>query len=168
MRTPRDFLWLSEQLGKSGERLSATTLKRLWGYLPGEVVTPHSFTLDTLSRFLGFQDYVHYVQCKSELPEEDSDPVLGRMLYPARELRTDQRVVLTWRIGRLCKIRHLGGGQFVVEQSERTRLQPGNTFHCEVLIEDEPLYLDHLVQENRKPTGYCCGKQGGIHYVVED
>lgn len=166
MKTPRDYDWLSEQLANTGERLSATTLKRFWGYLPAEVVKPRAYTLDALSHLLGYKDFAHFRTSHDESNKTPSDPVLGQSLHPARELSVDQRMTLTWQPGRVCTVRHLGNGQFVVEQSELTRLQPGNTFSCELIIEGESLYLDHLVQEGRTPTGYVCGKCGGVHFIL--
>ena len=54
MRTPKDFDFLSEQiLERVHQHLSATTLKRLWGYLPGDT-QPRQTTLDILAQFEGF------------------------------------------------------------------------------------------------------------------
>ena len=53
--------------------------------------------------------------------------------------------------------------------SERTRLQPGDTFLCNLIIEGEPLYLDQLrqagnVQQNTTPKSYVCGMDTGVWY----
>ena len=45
---PSDFKWISEQIEeRTRERLSASTLMRLWGYMDG--VTPRKVTLDILA-----------------------------------------------------------------------------------------------------------------------
>ncbi len=57
IRTPLDFEWLSEKIfERTSERLSPTTLKRLFGYL-NECVKPRNVTLDILARFVGYKDY---------------------------------------------------------------------------------------------------------------
>ena len=79
MQTPRDFDWLSDQLGQMGERLSSTTLKRCWGYLPEEVTSrPH--TLDVLAHFLGYYNFDHFVTAHEIDKGPSSDPVLGKSL----------------------------------------------------------------------------------------
>ena len=165
MQTPRDFDWLSDQLGQMGERLSSTTLKRCWGYLPEEVTSrPH--TLDVLAHFLGYYNFDHFVTAHEIDKGPSSDPVLGKSLNPSSDLGMNERVMLTWQPGRVCVIRHLGNGMFVVDEAERTRLQPGNTFYCGLIIEGEQLYLNNLVQAGQRPRTYCCGMLNGIHFQV--
>lgn len=161
--TPRDFQWLSDQLNAMGVKLSSTTLKRFWGYIP-EINTPRKSTFDALSQLLGYSSFSHFVTSAENDDETASAPVLGATIRPSAEVEVNERILLTWQPGRRCLIRHLGGGQFVVESSTNTRLIPGNTFNCEIIIEGEPLYLDNLVQSGRKPTGYVCGKRNGIHF----
>ena len=58
LREARDFEELSGLLLKgTRERLSPTTLKRLWGYLPHEEVQTRRHTLDVPARLVGFHDY---------------------------------------------------------------------------------------------------------------
>lgn len=165
IRTPRDFEWLSAQLNKMGERLSPTTLKRAWGYLPEEV-QPRRLTLNILSRYLGYHDFSHFCAAHAADNGPVSNPVMGKSLRPVQDLGIDARVMLTWQPGRMCIIRHLGRGMFVVEEAEVTRLRPGNTFQCGLIIEGEPLYLNNLVQGGQPPRNYCCGMHNGVHYRI--
>lgn len=166
MLSPRDFEWLNGQLLQMGEGLSVTTLKRCWGYVTSEV-RPRLHTLDVLARFVGYGNYAHFVQSHGDGDAGDSSrPVLGEWLRPRVDLKVNDRVQLTWQPGRVCVIRYLGNEQFVVESSERTRLQPGNTFYCGVIIEGEPMFARDLVIDGRSPVGYECGKRGGVHYSV--
>lgn len=166
MNSPRDFEWLSGKLGEMGEGVSVTTLKRCWGYVEADV-TPRLHTLDILSRYLGYRNFKHFVDACGNLGEESpSGPVHGSWLRPVQDLEVNDRVTLTWQPGRVCVIRYLGNEQWVVESSERTRLQPGNTFYCGVIIEGEPMFARDLVMDGRSPVGYECGKCGGVHYSV--
>lgn len=168
MKTPRDFDWLSEEMRvKRGESLSSNTLKRLWSYLPSNA-RPREFTLDCLSRFIGYRDYAHFVSHEKALPgdEPTSEAVVGKKLNVLQDLAERDRILLTWRPARTCTVRLLEKDLFVVEHSESTRLQAGNTFRCGLIIEGEPLYIDDLVQEGRTPIAYVCGKVGGIHFEV--
>ncbi len=62
IKSPKDFDFLSEQIfDKLHERISATTLKRLWGYLD-ESTVPRQSTLDILARFIDYTDWEHF--CK--------------------------------------------------------------------------------------------------------
>lgn len=62
MKTPKDFEYLSECIfDKFHEKISPTTLKRLWGYL-SETTTPRKTTLDILSMFVGYVNWKDF--CK--------------------------------------------------------------------------------------------------------
>ena len=69
MKTPKDFEYLSECIfEKFHEKISPTTLKRLWGYLP-ESTTPRKYTLDILSMFVGYDNWKDF--CKKNPIEEE-------------------------------------------------------------------------------------------------
>lgn len=69
MKTPKDFEYLSECIfEKFHEKISPTTLKRLWGYL-SESTTPRKSTLDILSMFVGYDNWKDF--CKKNPIEEE-------------------------------------------------------------------------------------------------
>lgn len=69
MKTPKDFDFLSECIFKKfHEKLSPTTLKRIWGYL-SESTTPRKSTLDILSQFVGYDSWKDF--CEKN-PTEDN------------------------------------------------------------------------------------------------
>lgn len=68
MKTPKDFEFLSECIfEKFHEKISPTTLKRLWGYL-SESTTPRKSTLDILSMFVGYANWKDF--CKKNPVEK--------------------------------------------------------------------------------------------------
>ena len=76
MRTPKDFdylqLCIEEQLH---EHISTSTLKRLWGYLPG-YASPRTSTLDILARFLEeIAPQAPEVPLAPEVPKAPSAPL---------------------------------------------------------------------------------------------
>ena len=88
MKTPKDFDFLSEQVfEKLHETVSATTLKRIWGYLP-DSSKPRISTLDFLSLFVGEKDWEAFCSqmegASSDLPAEpkpESEKKSSRTLY---------------------------------------------------------------------------------------
>ena len=78
------------------------------------------------------------------------------------DLALGDSIRLTWQPDRVCDIEYLGDLTFKVIASENTRLQPGDTFECSLIVEGEPLYLDNLIQGQQKPTAYVCGKKAGV------
>ena len=81
MLTPRDFQWLEKRMFEDiHERVSASTLMRLWGYRSGGV--PRQTTLDVLARFVGYEDYVQFCRAQNPAPspkeEQASPPPKGK------------------------------------------------------------------------------------------
>lgn len=160
--TPKDFEWLSEKVeARTKEHLSESTLMRLWGYRPS--VGARQSTLDILSRYLGYADYVTFCQWCAENKELQSDEVVGRHLY-TEELTVGTRLVLTWYPDRRCVVRFLGDGVFTIVEAANTKLSVGDTFRCDLFIEGEPLYMSQLVHEGRPPMIYVVGKVNGIRF----
>ena len=166
MLTPKDFDMLRDNIYRRLKVLvSATTLKRLWGYLD-EKVEPRTSTLSILARFLGYEDWDDYVCRLDKDTERESAHILSRKVNVQQELAPGDTVELTWLPGRVCRVEYLGALTFRVTESTNTRLQPGDTFECAVMVEGEPLYLDNLHQANRPPTAYVCGKKSGIRFSI--
>ena len=70
MKTPKDFEFLSECIfEKFHERISPTTLKRLWGYL-SETTTPRKSTLDILSKFVGYDSWKEFTEGTEDTEKE--------------------------------------------------------------------------------------------------
>ena len=85
MKTPKDFEFLSECIfEKFHEKISPTTLKRLWGYL-SESTTPRKSTLDILSMFVGYANWKDF--CKKnpveKKPIEKEEKTQKKRLSPA-------------------------------------------------------------------------------------
>ena len=73
MLTPRDFQWLEKRMFEDiHERVSASTLMRLWGYRSGGV--PRQTTLDVLARFVGYEDYVQFCRPSPSLSLKEKYP----------------------------------------------------------------------------------------------
>ena len=78
LRTPKDFDFLAESIfEKLHQRISPTTLKRLWGYLHDTSSTPRQSTLDTLAQFIDYPSFADFTSAKSAVtptPSPDEAP----------------------------------------------------------------------------------------------
>lgn len=167
IQTPSDFEWLEEKIEASmKERISSSTLMRIWGYREG--VATRQSSLDVLARYLGYADYVTFCNWAPDNDAEpQSDEVISRHLRTA-DLRAGQQVELTWHPDRRCVVQLLQGKSFKVIEAEQTKLSVGDTFECDIFIEGEPLYLSQLVHEGRPPMVYMAGKKGGIRFQLKN
>lgn len=166
--TPKDFEFLRERIyARLHVLVSRTTLMRLWGYIEKDV-TPRKGTLDILSRFLGYKDWDSFQENASLPKEQQSSPVMSRRLSVNADLHIGEKLRLTWQPDRVCDVDYLGDLSFRVIASENTRIQPGDTFQCSLIVEGEPLYLDNLrkgdASSSAVPIAYVCGKKTGVNY----
>ena len=166
MLTPLDFEWLEEKIdNKMEERISASTLMRVWGYRKG--VSTRQSTLDILARYLGYADYVTFCQwAPTNDDEPQSDEVVSHHLR-TQDLQAGQQIELTWQPDRRCVVELRQGNCFEVIEAEQTKLSVGDTFECDIFIEGEPLYLSQLIHEGRQPMVYVAGKKSGILFEVK-
>ncbi len=139
-------------------------MKRLWGYLDEGVSTRQS-TLLTLSQFLGYKDWEDFQQKAGQPQERQSSPIMSRRLSVS-SLHPTQKLKLLWQPGRICIVEYHGDLNFRVLESVNTRLQPGDTFQCSIIVEGEPLYIDNLCQKGNAPIAYVCGKRSGVLFEI--
>ena len=168
MLVPRDFVWLSEKvLERTQQRVSASTLRRFWGYV-NEGVTASKFTKNVLANFLGYADFEEFVLLQGA-GEQQSQMVMGREIS-CDDLYEGQLLKLSWLPDRTCFIRYQGNGRFRVLASENTRLSKDDTFECHHFINHEPAYLHAWKHGDKEPVTYVIGKKNGIiveHYLED-
>ena len=86
LHTPKDFdllrMCIYERLHTM---ISATTLKRIWGYLNEEVQTRKG-SLDILAQFIGYKNFEDYSAKAKTCNETQSSPVMSRRLNVPEEL----------------------------------------------------------------------------------
>ena len=168
MLVPRDFVWLSEKvLDRTQQRVSASTLRRFWGYV-NEGVTASKFTKNVLAIFLGYADFEEFGLSQGT-GEQQSQMVIGKEIS-CDVLYEGQMLKLSWLPDRTCIIRYQGNGRFRVLASENTRLSKDDTFECHHFINHEPAYLHGWKHGDREPVTYAIGKKNGIiveHYLED-
>ena len=168
MLVPRDFVWLSEKvLERTQQRVSASTLRRFWGYV-NEGVSASKFTKNVLANFLGYADYEEFGLSQGT-GEQQSQMVIGKEIS-CDVLYEGQMLKLSWLPDRTCIIRYQGNGSFKVVSSENTRLAKDDTFVCRHFINHEPAYLHGWKHGDREPVTYAIGKKNGIiveHYLED-
>lgn len=166
LREARDFELLSQLILRgTRERLSPTTLKRLWGYLKNEEVLTRQHTLDVLARFAGYRSYEEFCN-HAESKDDVQSGICMEDRVTTEGMRPGQRLVITWLPDRRIVVKHLGGSRFEILESENSKLSVGDTFRCHLMIQHEPLYLDELIHHGMPPTAYVAGQRNGVMVQV--
>jgi hypothetical protein len=86
MHTPKDFDFLSESIFEElHQKVSATTLKRLWGYLQ-ESSAPRTSTLDLLAQYVGYADWDSFCQQEDKPiePIDQPEPNTPKSKHPIK------------------------------------------------------------------------------------
>lgn len=162
LRTAGDFEQLSQLLlSHVHESLSPTTLKRFWGYLRNEKVQIRSHTLDVLSRFVGYRNYVDFCAQAERLDQVQSG-IISSNRITSEDLRRCQKLIITWRPDRRILVKHNGGGLFQILEAQNTKLCVGDTFRCHLMIQHEPLYMDQVVHQGMPAMTYVAGQKDGV------
>ena len=157
-QTHKDFILLSNRIMDSTQQyVSATTLKRVWG-CKHDYNSPSQFTLNVLSRFLGFADFEHY--CTQEKTSV-SDFYVNT--FQTCNLTAGDELELSWHPDRKLALRYLGDDRFEVIASENGKLCIGDTVGTKLLIEGEPVTFTDVTHQGRSSLVYIAGKSGGIH-----
>ena len=160
MSTHRYFVWLSEQMLKAtAEYVSPTTLKRVWGH-QCDYCHPSRYTLNLLSRFLGYADYSNFM---TDTPTDIETSSLKTPCFMTTNLSLNDELCLSWSPDRSIIVRFTGSDdRFEVVAAQNSKLCAGDTFTCQAFIEGEVCCLNNVFHNSAGPFVCLIGKQGGI------
>lgn len=161
--TSRGFELLSEAISGSGAGyLSASTLKRIWGYVR-DTPRKHTSTLDVLARFVGFNGGIaeFLLHCDA-LTEAESGYSPARTLDMGL-LAGGSLVMVSWMPDREIVLRREeDGGLFEIVGSLNSKLKVGMRVRAGRIVEGSPLVLDLVFDDERAPLVYEAGKVHGV------
>lgn len=159
--TTTDFESLSVVIEHQiGEMLSASTLKRLWGYVSLNP-TPRVATLDILSRYVGYKNFKSFCEGLKESKAFVSTFFTAKYQTVA-ELVPGVIVTIGWAPNRLVQMSYLGEFKFEVVLSENSQLLPGDRFELSEIIVGYPLYISRILRDGEYTPSYVAGRQCGI------
>lgn len=167
MTSPRDFDYLSDLMTKTGTRISASTLKRIWGYNRdiSDTYRPYRYTLASLANLLGYKD-VDDFQNNHRDDEIQSEEYIGETVMAA-DIMPGSIVELRWAPGRVCNLVCIEKGCFKVVHSERGRLQPGDIVRFMSLTQNAPLYINEVFRQSvEERFVYTAGQRTGVHFRI--
>lgn len=164
VKTSSDFYSLAQEIeSETRERISASTLKRMWGYVNMTPV-PRKATLDVLSKYIGMKDYKTF--CGNL---KDSEVFQSRFFTAdfinSCSLAPESRVEIGWDPDRKVTLKYIGDCLFEVESSCNSKLLPGDRFEVANFIKGYPLYISRILRNREYTPSYMAGRQGGINHL---
>ena len=164
LSTTTDFESLSVIIEKTtGELLSSSTLKRLYGYVSLNTV-PRKTTLDILSRFIGNRDYETFRISFSNDPQFSSRFFSAKTVTTS-ELKAGDRLRIGWPANRIVTLNYLGDDLFEVETSVNASLVKGDRFRQVSFMKGYPLYLSRILRDGDYTPAYVAGMNSGLNLI---
>ena len=164
LSTTTDFESLSVIIEKAtGDLLSSSTLKRLYGYVSLNTV-PRKTTLDILSRFIGNRDYETFRISLSNDPQFSSRFFSAKTVTTS-ELKAGDRLRIGWPANRIVTLNYLGDDLFEVETSVNASLVKGDRFRLVSFLKGYPLYLSRILRNGDYTPAYVAGMNSGLNLL---
>lgn len=165
--SPSDFNRLQQDIKAKlpQSAINAKTLKRLFGYdKTDEESFIRLYTLDVLSRYLGYGNWNAYLEHLRLLEGSGSGDFKGEEIN-AEDLSIGDTLRIAWQPNRKSTLKYLGNQKFEVTETENSKWQVGDTFLCKHFIMGKPLYVDNLTGKDGvlKSAMYVVGEKGGIN-----
>lgn len=162
LATSSDFEALSVIIEhESGDVISASTLKRLWGYVTMKPV-PRQSTLDVLSRYVGNKNFYSFCQ------HIKNDNLFESRFFSTKsvmssDLEQGAEILIGWAPDRLVQLEYLGGGEFVVRKSENSKLMVDDRFMATCFYIGYPLLIPRILRSGEYTPSYIAGATEGLN-----
>ncbi len=141
--------------------VSASTLKRLWGYV-NDSHQPRTNTLDILASYLGhahFQDFCLWLK-KSTV--YNSSFFSAHIIDVPGNLALGDEVEIGWAPNRYLRLNYRGGVMFEVRESKESKLQTGDCFEAVSFVLGQPLLLAYVLRDGQRTPPFIAGRNGGL------
>lgn len=166
LKVNSDFQTLSKTIAKdTGSIISTSTLKRYWkqkDYNKELSCKIHTSILNIMAEYIGYRNYAAFEKKEINTPTKTSH-MTATTRVKSVQLQPGQQLCLTWAPNRKVIIRHDKDNQFTVVSSLNSKLQPGDCFEVNDIVNRCPLLLFNLRQTNNPPTDYICAQDYSLH-----
>lgn len=162
--TSTDFESLSIVIeAQTGELISSSTLKRLWGYVSLNP-TPRIATLNVLARYIDKKDFKEFCNSLKDSQAFVSTFFSSRCL-DVTSLQKGQIVTIGWTPNRVVSLDYMGDFMFEVINSENSKLIKGDRFEMSNMIFGYPLVISRILRNGEYTPSYIAGQQDGIYLI---
>ncbi len=164
IRTTVDFEALSITIEQqTSERISASTLKRLWGYV-SDKHEPRRYTLDVLSKYIGHKDFEQFCAKINADPDNGSN-FFGSFTLSSLDLSVGDRVELGWSPDRYLVVEYGGDNRYTIITAQNSKLVAGDRFTALSFMLSYPLYLASVEREGVILPSFVAGSNGGLTII---
>ncbi len=161
LNSSTDFEEFSLQLKyRLGMSISASTLKRLWGYV-GDTHSPRPQTLDILARYLGHADFKNFCAWLKHTTAYNSSFFSAKRIL-VEDLNPGMEVEIGWSPNRYLRLRYKGNNLFEVREAKESKLVRGDLFRAVSFLMGQPLFLPYVERAGKRLSPFIAGRNGGL------
>lgn len=161
LKTSNDFNTFSFILKHHyNEFISASTLKRLWGYV-NYPHRPRLQTLDSLSHYIGYTNFKTF--CDSLNDKENNNSAF--MSFPtilSKDLQIGEEIEIGWTPNRYVKLVYCGNLMYEVTEVRQSKLIKGDKFQATSFVLGQPLILSYILRDGKQTNPFIAGQRGGL------
>lgn len=162
--TTTDFEEFSLYLKKKMDAtLSASTLKRLYGYV-NDTHKPRGVTLDLLAQYLGYKNFTDFTSWLKNCTKFNSSFFMANQLI-SNELEVGAEVNIGWSPNRTLRLRYQGESKYEIIAAENSKLIVGDQFVTGCFIKEQPLYLPYIERDGVRTPPFVAGRNGGLSVI---
>lgn len=157
-----DFSLLAIEIERiTHDHIAENTLRRLWGRISG-YETVFTRTLDVLCRYVGHEHWNAFCQSLEKQSSRESSIISDGTSIKVEDLNPGDRIRMGWLPDRVCIVEYIGGRMFKAIDTKNSTLQVGDTFECNVMLKNYPLFVDNLVHGGEHCQRYSMGLNNGL------
>ena len=143
---------------KCCERVSASTLKRFFGFVPG--TEPRTYTLDVLAKYIGYKNWDDYLDTLAGKNESSEFVNLNELIIA--NLQIGERYMFCYEPMRKVVFEYVGNSLCRIEESVNSKLHVGDLIHVTSITLEYPLLISSVERKGVPIGALTVGKVSGI------
>lgn len=144
---------------ETGQRIAMSTLKRMAGFV-SKKCKPRLSTMDIIAQYVG---YPNYKLLAKEINDDTEISDFARVEeLESKSLKEGTQLQITYDPERLLVLTYLGNDQFIVNESYKSKLQPGDKVTISHFTKGFELLVSDVVRNGVSLGPYQAAKGGGL------
>ncbi len=166
VRYPKDCDGLAWVIRETvGDRISSSTLKRIFGFIepPG---TPSLYTLDIISRFLGYSDWEHLQKNLDSLEEPNPKLISGEpLILRSEDIDDGHELEIGYFPESRLVLYCIGKALFRVTESVNTFLFIDDILEIHMFSEKCPLQVNSVIRDQENLGPWIAARLNGVDFI---
>ena len=146
----------------TGEHIGVNTLKRLLGFIDDER-EPRLSTLDIIARYLDFENW-EALKCFDD--KSNSSFSTAEDEIRVGNLSNGQHIQISYLPDRLIELEYRGNEQFLVKDSQNSKLQKGDRLTISHIVKGYPLLVSRVWRGGADLGSFTAGRAQGICFKI--